>query len=78
MLKLIYSDEQQDEPATLLFPADALRRLGAGLGPDPAMPGRVIGPDSIRCVEDALERVESGFARLRAHFSEDDDRPRAA
>jgi hypothetical protein len=76
MLKLIYSDEQQDEPETLLFPIDALRRLGAGFGP--TVPGRAAHPDPLRCVEDALEQVESGFARLRAHFENDDDRPRAA
>jgi hypothetical protein len=79
MLKLTTPcEEQQDEPATLLFPVDAIRRLTAGIVEAPAIPGRAAFRDPIRCVEEALERVESNFLRLRAQFEDGDDRPRAA
>lgn len=82
MLKLTpYEDSlDQDEPASLLFPADAVRLLGTDLplAPRSRGRGREHAFDPLRHAEDALQRVESDFARLRAQFDGSDDRPRAA
>lgn len=81
MLKLTVDqpESETEERDSLLFPAEAVRLLGVALPKAPASRGRAQDfVDPIRRVEDALERVESQFARLRAQFNGGDDHPRAA
>jgi hypothetical protein len=74
MLKLTAYDTQPDEPESLLFPVEAVRQLGELRR---RTPGRQDVARHTRCAEEALERVEADFRRLRA-IVEEDDRPRAA
>lgn len=79
MLRLTPRDDPKDQPESLPFPSDAVRRMGRTVETAPQSFGRDYDDitDPIRRVERALERVQSDFERLRAQF-DGDDRPRAA